>query len=207
MKRNSASLLLIIAASCTLLISLVAFAASDEEHRMQVQYAKGYERGFAAALGRITGSGGDLQRALSDRMSKQLIWVAFAVIVATLWGPAAYEYLRARLKKVDMPLLRTIANFEIELLYSGYVATVFLMLFFSCRYFSWFSNIPVIMLAAASIIPFQFEFISGFSRDDIVKRKIGMGKVKTMLFFMLVIIAMYYLVDRGLKSLVEGITA
>ena len=176
---------------------------SPEDNKIQEAYAKGRIVGFRAGFNSVVGPISDLQKRITGKMSREFLPLSIAVIFFTLWGPLLFERIRAKVKA--MSVLKIVSRHEIPLFFAGYAFIVVLIVAYTLsKHYSTTSNIPVFLLLGASFYPFCGEFIGGITRNDPGKRKTGLAKVKTLVFFALVILVMYYMTSDGLKSLLEG---
>lgn len=178
-------------------------AVTAEEHKDQGLFTKGYFKGFAAGVNSVVGPISDLQKKITHKMSREFIPLSVAVIFFTLWGPLVFEKIRTKVKA--MPVLKIVSRHEIPLFFAAYAFIIVLIVAYTLsKHYSLSSNIPVFLLLGASFYPFCGEFIAGITKNDPGKRKIGLAKVKTLIFFALVFLVMYYMTSDGMTSLLKG---
>lgn len=154
-------------------------------------FAKGVKEGAKEAAKQLRDAANVTKNNLRRGMSKKFIWIAIVVVFGTLFGPSITEWVREKVKfRFKIP-----DQLEVPILMMPYSFAVTLALIWSLKYHSFMENISILIILAGTI-PAFIGYIKAVKEKDKNIRKLGLSKLKT-LFFIILVICLFYHIIKG----------
>ncbi len=147
-------------------------------------FKSGYGKGAEEAVRKIKEEAESQKSRMKEAVAGNVYYLALAAVFLTLFGPAIGEFLRKRIALA----MRLTKDEQVRLACIGYAVVALGLLAWALIACESWASVPVLILLLASAWPFIGEAVPGLRSDDMARRKSGISKVKSLLFFGLVII-------------------
>lgn len=188
MKRNLIAAVMII--SMFLLVGMGKYPSDD------------YINGYQDAIKSVENQSREFRNDLKSDLETQLLWYAIIIVGVTLWGSELGELIRTRIK--NWFRLTTETQVALALMLYGLIVSVILVCFFSTAGISEKMIMPVLILLAASLIPF-IRYLRNLGNNNPGELKMDLVKIKQFLIMTLVILILYQVLsDSGFLGIKIG---
>ena len=161
-----------------------------------------YKTGYQDAIKSVEKSSREFRNDLKSGLETQLLWYSIIIVSVTLWGSELGEWFRARIK--NWFNLTTETQVVIALMVYGLIVFGILI---GCLNTSGISEkmlIPVLILLAASLIPF-IRYLRNLSGNNAGELKMNLTKLKQILIFCVVILILFQVLsDSGFLGIKIG---
>ena len=187
-----------------LALSLVVFSSScgnsggGGKSMFEIGYEEGYKRGARDMARRIRKKAHSIRGNLKHSSARIMLWGSISILLLTLFGARIAEFFRMKIsERFKLPLDTQILVAEI--LYFIVVGTP---IAWGLYHYTLLMNLPIFILLSGTIHPFWNGLIPAMSKMDKMSFRLNLGKVKTLVMVSFVLIATYYILDKGIEGVI-----
>jgi len=169
---------------------------------MGKQPSDDYQNGYRDAIKTVENQSREFRNNLKSGLETQLLWCVIIIVGVTLWGSELGEWIRTRIK--NWFSLTTETQVVIALMIYGMIIAGILICCLNTAGISEKMFIPVLILLAASLIPF-IRYLRNLGNDNAGQLKLNLTKIKQFLIMTLVILILYQVLsDCGFLGIKIG---
>ena len=179
-----------------MLVMIVTLTACEKKPTYEDGYrsgaAAGYRAGAANTAKLIEQSADKFRVDLRQKAQRSLLIFAVITALLTLYGDGILEYLRTKFSAIwKIPV-------GVQLMTAGflYSAVAIGMLLCGIQNFGFAPALPLLILTAASVVPFV-KYVGAVKLGDKTKSKAALSKVKALLFMASAVLIVYALLSKA----------
>ena len=179
-----------------MLVIIVTLTACDRKPTYEDGYrsgaAAGYRAGAANTAKLMEQSADKFRVELRHKAQRSLLLFAVITAFLTLYGDGILEYLRTKFSAIwKIPV-------GVQLMTAGfiYAAVAIGMLICGIQNFGFAPALPLLILTAASVVPFV-KYAGAMKLGDKTRSKAALSKVKALLFMASAVLIVYALLSKA----------